>query len=66
MAVPFALKVLYADGSREEIHQTPVVWKNNQMFCVIKIQTNKKIKSLLLDGGIFMDADETNNTWVSK
>ena len=66
MAVPFTLKVLYADGSTGEIHQTPVVWKNNQMFCVIKIQTIKKIKSLLLDGGIFMDADETNNTWVNK
>jgi hypothetical protein len=66
MAVPFALKVLYNDGSREEIHQTPVVWKNNQMFCVIKIQTKKKVKSLLLDSGVFGDADETNNTWVSK
>lgn len=66
MAVPFALKILYADGSRGEINQTPIVWKSNQMFFVIKIQTNKKIKSLLLDGGIFMDADERNNTWVSK
>jgi len=36
------------------------------MFCVIKIQTKKKVKSLLLDTGIFVDADETNNTWVSN
>jgi len=66
MAVPFDLKVLYADGSKEEMHQTPVVWKNNKVFCVIKIQTNKKVKSLLLDNGIFMDVDESNNTWVNK
>jgi hypothetical protein len=66
MAIPFALEVLYDDGSSEEIHQSPLVWKNNQMFSVIKIQTNKKVKSLLLDGGIFMDADETNNTWVNN
>jgi hypothetical protein len=66
MAVPFTLKVLYTDGSNGEIHKIPVVWKNNQKVYTMKIQTKKKIKSLLIDGGIFMYANETNNSWVSK
>jgi len=58
MVVPFALKVLYNDGQGKRFIK-PCCMENNQMFCVIKIQTKKKVKSLLLDTGIFVDADET-------
>ncbi len=61
--VPFDVKVTYADGSAESIHQTPVVWEKNQKQITIDIKTIKAIKSVTLDGGIFMDADESNNTW---
>lgn len=61
--VPFDVKVTYADGSAESIHQTPVVWEKNQKQIAIDIKTSKAIKSVTLDGGIFMDADESNNTW---
>ena len=66
MATPFNIEIIYTDGSKELNHQTPGVWKNDQKNTVIKINTKKSIKSLLLDGGIFMDADESNNSWVSK
>ena len=66
MAIPFNIEIIYTDGSKELNHQTPDVWKNDQKNTVITINTKKSIKSLLLDGGIFMDADESNNTWVSK
>jgi hypothetical protein len=29
----------------------------------ITINTKKKVKSITLDGGIFMDADTSNNIW---
>jgi len=61
--IPFDVKVTYADGSAESIHQTPVVWEKNQKQIAIDIKTTKTIKSVTLDGGIFMDADESNNTW---
>lgn len=61
--IPFDVKVTYADGSAGSIHQTPVVWEKNQKQIAIDIKTTKAIKSVTLDGGIFMDADETNNTW---
>ncbi|QEM02413.1 M1 family metallopeptidase [Mucilaginibacter rubeus] len=61
--IPFDVKITYADGSGESIHQTPVVWEKNQKQIAIDIKTTKTIKSVTLDGGIFMDADESNNTW---
>ncbi|HEX8022687.1 M1 family metallopeptidase [Mucilaginibacter sp.] len=61
--VPFDVKVTYADGSAESIHQTPAVWEKNQKQIAVDLKTNKAIKSVTLDGGIFMDADESNNTW---
>ncbi|SDH42535.1 M1 family metallopeptidase [Mucilaginibacter sp. P19] len=61
--IPFDVKITYADGSGESIHQTPVVWEKNQKQIAIDIKTTKTIKSVTLDGGIFMDADESNNSW---
>jgi hypothetical protein len=61
--VPFNIKVTYADGSAESIHQTPAVWEKNQKQITVSLKTTKVVKSVTLDGGIFMDADESNNTW---
>ncbi|UOE51050.1 M1 family metallopeptidase [Mucilaginibacter sp. SMC90] len=61
--VPFDVKVTYADDSKESMHQTPAVWEKNQKQITVDIKTTKAIKSVTLDGGIFMDADESNNTW---
>ena len=62
-AIPFNLIITYADGSTETIHQTPVVWRNDQKKLVINIKTGRRITLARLDGGIFMDADENNNVW---
>jgi aminopeptidase N len=60
---PFDVQVKYQDGSSEKIHQTPAFWQTDQKTGVINIKTNKAVQSILLDGGIFMDADESNNGW---
>ena len=60
---PVDMMVEYVDGSKETLHQTPELWFANQKEAVIKIATKKVIKSIKLDGGIFMDADVSNNTW---
>ena len=64
--IPFDVKITYADGSTESFHQTPVVWEHNQKEISINIKTSKTIRSANLDGGIFMDADESNNSWTAK
>ena len=66
MAAPFTVVVTYAAGGTETIHKTSEVWKDNQRLVKFDISASKGIKSIRIDGGIFMDADETNNSWVGK
>lgn len=65
-AVPFDVIATYNDGSNERFHQTPIVWEHNQKQISININTGKKVKSLNLDGGIFMDANEKDNMWTTN
>ncbi|MFI5162213.1 MAG: M1 family metallopeptidase [Sphingobacteriales bacterium] len=65
-ATPFDVKVVYADGKTDSFHQTPACWAKNQKQTVIVIKTKSAIKSIKLDGGIFVDADESNNSWTAK
>jgi hypothetical protein len=65
-AVPFDAIVTYADGTTESIHQTPIVWEKDQKAISVKIKTAKDVKSITLDGGIFVDADMKNNTWMAN
>jgi len=64
--IPFDVKLTYTDGTTETIHQTPGVWEKNQKQTSVNIKTTKAIKTAVLDNGIFMDADESNNTWTAK
>jgi hypothetical protein len=63
-AVPFDVVATYDDGTTESFHQTPAVWEHNQKDITVDIKTTKTVKSITLDGGIFMDANEKDNTWV--
>ena len=62
-AVPFDVKVTYADGKEQIFHQTPAIWKTNQKATNVQINATSKIKSILIDGGIFMDAKPADNSW---
>ena len=66
MAAPVNIIANYTDGTKESFHQTPVIWQSNQGKATVKISSKKKVESISLDGGIFMDADTTNNTWKEK
>ncbi len=60
---PVDVIVDYGNGSTETLHQTPELWHSNAKEAVIRIKTSKKIESVRLEGGIFMDADMSNNVW---
>lgn len=66
MAAPFDVIVTYKDGTTGTFHQTPAVWEKNQKQITVKIAAAKQVQSISLDGGIFMDADESNNTTKLK
>src|SRR6218665_68833 len=62
-AAPADLEITYTDGSTEKKHFTPAVWEKDQKQTSVSIATKKQIKSVKLDGGIFMDADTKNNSF---
>ena len=61
--VPTDLVVEYADGTKEKKHFTPSIWEKNQKTTTVNIVAKKKIVFIKMDNGIFMDYDESNNTW---
>jgi hypothetical protein len=66
MPAPFDLVATFTDGSTETFHQTPAVWQPDLHKTSISIASKKVIKSLKIEGGIWMDADELNNEFVLK
>jgi hypothetical protein len=62
-AIPFDLKIMYADGDTASIHQTPLVWKKDQKETTLHLKTKKRMRSLTIDNGIWMDANEADNSW---
>lgn len=65
-AVPFNVNVTYTDGTTESFHQTPSVWEKDQKKISVKIKANKDLKEVLLDGGIFVDANAADNKWSAN
>ena len=66
-AIPFDLVVTYADGTTERLHQTPEVWAADQSKTSVTLpKSGKKLQSIRIDNGIFVDADASNNTWTAK
>lgn len=66
MDAPVDIRVKYSDGDSATFHQTPAIWEANQARATVNIPARKTIRSLDLDGGIWMDADTTNNKWTAK
>lgn len=60
-AIPFDVKLNYTDGSIESLHQTPIVWKENQAQTTVNILTKKQISTIKIDNSIYMDANEADN-----
>lgn len=65
-AVPFDIKITFADGKEQLLHQTPATWKNNRKETFFEVNVTAPVQSITLDGGIFMDAKPADNVWVKK
>ena len=64
-AIPFDVEVLYTDGSHVSLHQTPAIWSQDQKKALVPLTTpaGKKIGSVELKEGIFVDANGLDNKW---
>ncbi len=65
-AIPFDILVTDTEGKTETIHKTPAVWKVNQKEFTMTITTNRKIKSIALDNGIYVDATPNDNVYTVR
>ena len=63
MAVPVTAKIEFQDGSTSVVHSTPAMWKANSASASIHVAGSKALKSVDLIGGIYVDADSTNNNY---
>jgi hypothetical protein len=63
MAAPVDLVATYTDGTTQRVHETPAIWATNQRQAHVRLTTARTLRSLLLDGGIWMDANEGDNRW---
>jgi hypothetical protein len=66
MDAPVDVVLRYRDGSTRTVHETPEIWKADSRKATVSIRTGKTLASLMLYGGIWMDADTSNNTWTAR
>jgi Peptidase family M1 domain len=64
-AAPVNVVVKYADGTAQTLHQTPAIWERDQRNAIVSFKDAKTIASITLDGGIYMDANSSDNIWPS-
>ncbi len=62
-AVPFDIVLRYEDGKQTLIHKTAAVWKNNNRAASLSIAGAANLKSISIEGNLFMDANPADNTW---
>ncbi len=65
-AAPFNLQVTFSDSSTQTFRETADVWSASQKATSVVIPSAKTVASAKIDGGIFMDADNSNNSWKAK
>lgn len=66
MPAPVDIRLAYSDGSADTLHRTPSIWAANVKRTSLEIATRKRLRSVSLDGGIWVDADTTNNSWRAR
>ena len=67
-AIPFNVTILFSDGSSTTTHMTPALWSKDQKNAKVSIMATagKKIRSVEIDGGIYVDATPSDNKWIAK
>lgn len=65
-AIPFDIIMNFTDGSMDTLHRTPEVWQKDPRQTTVELSTKKRIQSLTLDNGIWMDANLKDNEWKAR
>lgn len=63
LPAPFDLVVTFADGSTTTLRQDTSRWQANQRRALVPVATRQRITNVQLQGGIWIDADPSNDSW---
>jgi len=63
MPAPVNLQLTFTDGTSSVVHETPAIWAANLRQATVTVPAAKTLQSLVLDGGIWMDANTSDNRW---
>ena len=66
MPAPVDVVITYADATTETVHETSSIWMANQQHASVTIPVKKAVKSIALQGGIWVDANAKDNSWEHK
>ncbi len=66
MDAPFDVVLHFADGSTQRVHETAAVWERDQKATTVTVHAGKAVKTVDIDGGIWMDANPSDNGWTVK
>ena len=65
MDAPVDLVLHYQDGTSQSVHETPAIWAADPRNTTVTVHATGPLQSVTLDGGIWVDADPSNNTWTA-
>jgi hypothetical protein len=63
---PVTLVVRNADGTTDSLRQTAAIWKVNARRAAVSLPSRKRVQSVSLVGGIWMDANAANDRWSAS
>lgn len=66
MPAPVDIIVTMKNGDTKTFHQTPKIWASDLHKASVTLDGVKNVTKVELNGGIFMDADMSNNNWTMK
>tara|TARA_R100000935_G_scaffold15513_1_gene31094 strand:- start:2605 stop:2826 length:222 start_codon:yes stop_codon:yes gene_type:complete len=66
MPAPVEIAYTLKYGTTGKSHVSPEVWLKDLTSTTIQLKDVKDVTKLNIEGGIFMDADTSNNSWISK
>jgi hypothetical protein len=64
--IPFDVIVTYQNGSKMVRHYTSTIWKNGKNTVTVALSNMKNVQSIVIDGGIWVDANQSDNEWIKK
>jgi aminopeptidase N len=62
---PVDVVATWSDGTSETFHQTSAIWERDARRATVQLPARKTLRDLALSGGIWVDADSTNNRWAA-